>query len=173
MSLIGQLPASDRSYPSRSLVSIEWALGWLRGLNGYNPNLFWNLLTDIKCRTEFQPPHQSNELEPIILGGRLECREPVWKLVHEVSAAYAPQPGISESECAEWLQGLLMDTRKYLEAQALVRQFEEVIQEKGLVGSIRLTLDPEMSGEKGKELLETVLTALFPRMEEHVEKIAK
>lgn len=179
-SIIGEIPQSDRSYPTITLFALEGIREWLQGGECDRGLInFGRVLENMKNRTEFKPSHWSHQPEPMVVGGRLEYREPVWKIIHEVAAKYSPTCAMSQEECADWLASVLSQAYKHRKTKELLEEFTEkmkkekitfVLGEEG-VGAVRIVLDPAMSGENATKTLSSIVDRLVGELSVRIEQM--
>lgn len=130
---LSEMLQSDSSYPAMTLMALEGLREWLQGGTCDRGLInFGRALEDMKNRAEFQPSHWSNQPEPMVVGGRLQYREPVWKLIQEVASKFAPTPVMSQEECADWLLGLCRFSAKHRRIRELLDEFETKLQKEGV-----------------------------------------
>lgn len=182
MSLIGTLPQSDSLYPVNALWSLEKTKEWLDRTNqdGQDAHTFFGILESMKHHAEFRPGYASNEPEPMVVGGTLEYREPVWKLIHETAARHAPQPFLTEQQCAEWLQDLLHLAGKHFFLKEALTGFKKKLSERGIgvivdnsgpPAALWIHIDPDASGKTAKVLLDQIVAELIVKLTAHAEQV--
>ena len=177
MSLIGEIPQSDSSYPAMTLMALEGLREWLQGGTCDRGLInFVRVLENMRNRTEFQPSYWSNQPEPMVVGGRLEYREPVWKLVQEVSSKFALTPVMSQEECADWLLGLCRLSAKYRKIRELTHEFTAKLQKEGVStavgnkeeGDVRIIL---CFGESATPALTKIVDRLIGELSVRIEQM--
>ena len=174
MSLIGRLPASDQSYPIETLMCLEGTKEWLDGndKNSSNgANGLFRVLENMRCREKFQPSYSSNESEPEILGGRLEFREPIWVIIHEVVLKHNFGQRWSASESATWLQTLLDRVARYRKFEVHLKDFKSKLSMDKIPLNVDL-LEEDQNVRLGKEAVEFVfkiVEELIPKIKSHIE----
>lgn len=174
MSLTGPMVQSDSGYPVYSLWALEHVQNWLEGSTKHGDTTlnFERLLSNMENQTQFETARWSNEPEPPIAGGRLEYREPIWKLIHEVAAKYAPDPKLTQQECVTWLRKLIVESARDME----IKQAVDLLQ--GALGSearkaVTVTVDEDLSGSKGRALFTVVVNELISKVTKRIEDDAR
>jgi hypothetical protein len=165
------MAVSDRSYPTASLWALERALNWVKTEEGSvdEAGSFLTLLENMKYRTEFRPAHWSNEPPPMILGGELEYREPVWDIIHEVAAKRMPHPACTAAECATWLEDLLHQAVSHRVFRKHLADFTAKLAAAKLDVPVDFSACPQVvSWANAEELLAVILMELVSRMEAYV-----
>ena len=124
MSLIGEIPQSDQYYPMEVFHAFKQAKVWLDeieeevSLKGAVTGLF-RTLEDMRFHSPFRPSGRSDQ-EPMVFGGQLEYREPVWSLIHKECAPLAPYLDMDQEQCALWMQSLVGKTHQYFQLRRTI-----------------------------------------------------
>lgn len=180
MSLIGEMSQSDSSYPAMTLMALEGLREWLQGGTCDRGLInFGRVLENMRNHTEFQPSHWSNQPEPMVVGGRLEYREPVWAILHEVSSKYAPTSAMSQEECAEWLKGILHLANKHRKIKKLVEEFIAKLEKEQIsfvrcaegAGAVHVFLTSALSGESATVTLTNIVDRLIGELSVRIEQM--